>query len=181
MPDRRVKQDRYMKDTFLIEFTDALESVVLGMKDFFPKEIGRRTFFRLMDRDLMQSLRGVAQFPCVCREGNGWRDVTCSYSENNGTVSKQRQTSFIVCDSYENRDDVWDIDEAVARCEMWGAEIVKGLIECVSPAVEAVQWNGMRTSTEVIREERIVMVQYAFVVESVVDLCRDVNLLNVER
>ena len=167
-----------MKRNFLIDFVDALEGVVGELKDFevMNYNTGKRTFFRGLDAEFKNSLRGVAQFPCVVMEASGWFDNVVSYKSQDGMVSKTRQTNFIVVDTYEDRADVEQIDSAVTTCERLGEELLKGLIAKGGEAVDNIDFDGVVMRTEVNEEQKYVFVQFVLGVESVVDVCLDANM-----
>lgn len=162
-----------MVRNFLSDFSNYLGSVCSELVMLQPARKDAETFFRNVNQEFLTSLRGRAQFPCVIREGVGWSETPVQYSDNDGELMKVRNISFIVADSYMERNSVKDVDVAVDMCEMIGEEILKRMkrdvckVECLGD----VDLSAVDTAMEVNEAGKYVMMQFRLKVASRVDEC----------
>jgi len=167
------------KNNFYSDFSEYFEHICSQLKPLKDNMAhGKECYFYNYDKDFLQGLRSRASFPCVIREGVGWRETTVKYTDYNGYIYKTRSTSFVVADSYDRADDQAQIDESLSNCERIGEEIVKRMYEDSGkyPCIDGFNMQEVANTVELNTEQRIVMVQFRIDVMSVVDECIDNNM-----
>lgn len=98
-------------NSFLIDYTDYMRHLAMLHRELrhSPRE---RHFFRGELQEFWQQFRSDVRFPCLIVESSD-----NEYSTTGDTLTKRRNTSFIVADHYDQTADFDAIQMALTRCE----------------------------------------------------------------
>lgn len=106
----------------IIDYTSFLRTLAAKHVDL-KHTAEEKHFFRGELEEFFQQFRSDVCFPCLIAEGS---DV--SYSGNEHNIVKDRTTSFIVADRYDQHDDYDEIELKWSKCERIAEEIMGAII-----------------------------------------------------
>lgn len=94
-------------------------------------------FFRGELQEFFEGLRSRVEFPCLIVEGS-----EVEYAGTRQNLTKRRNTSFIVADSYDQVGDFSEMEEKMSGCEMIAEELLGRMLTDTSKPFHNVEIEG---------------------------------------
>lgn len=109
-------------NSFLIDYTAYMRSLATRHRELHHTTTEKH-FFRGELEEFWKQFRSEVCFPCLMVEGSD-----NEYSGREHNLTKKRNTSFIVADSYDQHDDYDEIQLKMSRCEEIAEQIMGRII-----------------------------------------------------
>lgn len=107
---------------FLIDYTTYMRSLAAQHREL-NHTAEEKHFFRGELQEFWQQFRSDVRFPCLIAES-----CDMKYTGEKGRLFKERSTSFIVADKYDQHDDYDEIQLKMSKCERIAEEILAKII-----------------------------------------------------